>query len=560
MKSAIVNFASIMLCSVFLFGCKKDKETVRPISNPNANHQTSQTQQTEPEEKIVLGKQLENPYTIENMGLAYNNIVSNSTARINSGTSPVRVTHYYVRFLPKDWDEYTVLKSDTLLKLYQIPLDYEIATFGNTYQDPTIPEGNPTWQYASIEKDHQFNTSIKHEILEELYIPELDSTTISNTNLRISGKSFADALVTEAMILTKNYADTVTLNLANARVAFNPSGYVAVFDTRLGKLIPLVGVKMRARRWFDVREAYTDVNGWYQTSGFKNPANYSLIFETPAFDVRSGTFGQATIDGPKQDTPWNLFLWDGVNRFYAHVFRGAVRYHYGNIGGLHRPLNVYDVGSLLSQKLKYCAMDKGGKGQGVNIGSWSFFGANPNILIYRFKDGSNEYASDELFSTTCHETCHTTHWQLMNGGPIQYIQVSNIIRESWPVAVEWYLTSLEYRSRGVPDYGKETYSIQASYPLDRGYQYWQKSSNPEYTSLFIELVDGYNQNQETYFDRNTLLSYKGINDPVAGYNLAIIESTFLKNCYGISSLSNLLKNNKPSGVTDGQIDILMSNF
>lgn len=558
MKSVIVHVASIMLCSVFLFGCKKDKEAIRPISSPNPNHQTSQSQQTEPAEKIVLGKQLENPYTIENMGLAYNNIVSNSTARINSGPSPVRVTHYYVRFLPKDWDEYTVLKSDTLLKLYQIPLDYEIETFGNTYQDPTIPEGNPTWQYASIEKDQAYNKSIRHEILEELYIPELDSTTLSaNANLRVAGKSFVDALVTEAMILTKNYADTVTVNLANARVAFNPSGYVGVMDTRLNRLIPLVGVKMRARRWFDVREAYTDLNGWYQTSGFKNPANYSLVFETPAFDVRTGTFGQATIDGPKQDSPWNLFLWDGVNRFYAHVFRGAIRYHYGNIGGLRRPLNVYDVGSLLSQKLKYCAMDKGGKGQGLNIGSWSFFGANPNILIYRYKDGGNEYASDELFSTTCHETCHTTHWQLMNGELIQYAQVSPIIAESWPVAVEWYLTSLEYRARGLPDYGKETLEILgASYPLDRAYQYWSKSGNPEYSCVFIDLVDNYNQNGVFFIRKGT----STINDQVAGYTLAGIESGLLKHVYGIQSLGIHLKNNKPFGVTDSQIDLLMSNF
>jgi len=466
--------------------------------------------------------------------------------------SPVRPTHLYLRFQPKDWAEYDLLKSDTTLKLYQIPLDYEIETYGNTYQDPTIPQGNPTWQYVAIKYDYNFNKNIKYEILAELYLPESDnSIDQSVSNLRINGKGFVDALVDEAMILTKNYDDTLQTNSAN-RSAFNPNGTVRVYDTRLGKMIPLQGVRMRARRWFDVNEAVTDQNGWYQTSGFKRPANYSLVFEAGSFDIRSGTFGQAMIDGPKQSSSWNVDLWDGVNRFYAHVFRGAWRYHYGDVGGLTRP--------FLGFKLKYAAYDKSGSAQGFNIGNWSIFSINPNIFIYRFSSGNSEYASDEIFSTACHETCHTTHWKTMNAGPIQFSQVNEFIRESWPVAVEWYITSLEYRSKGITNYGSENYQISASYPLDRSYQYWQKSNSPNYTSIFIDLIDGYNQSQQTYINSSTFLPYTGINDPIFGYNLATIESNFLKHVYGLTSLRDQLKKNKPTGVTDTQIDALISNF
>jgi hypothetical protein len=545
MKKQILKISAILFLSIaFLASCKKDRDQVVPITETN--------NQTVPAEKIVLGKQLENPYLLSNMNMAYSNITNASNARITRDSSPVRVTHLYLRFLPKDWDEYDVLKSDTTLKLYQIPLDYEIATFGNTYQDPSIAEGNPTWQYVAIKQDYAFNKNIQYEILAELYIPELDNTLASSTaNQRIAGKSFVEALVNEAMILTKNYSDTITTNLSFARTTFNPNGTVRVFDTRLNKLVPLQGVKMRARRWFDVREATTDANGWYQTSGFKNAANYSLIFETGGFDVRTGTFGQATIDGPKQSSSWNVDLWDGTNRFYAHVFRGAWRYFYGNIGGLSRPKSVQDVGTLFKQKLKYSAMDKGGKSQGLNIGNWSFWGANPNIYIYRYKDNGGEYASDEIFSTTCHETCHTTHWQVMNLGIIQYGQINDFIAESWPVAVEWYITSLEYRSRGIANYGSETYSIPASYPLDRAYQYWTKSTSADYTPIFIDLVDSFNQSS-SYFSTP--------NDQVTGYTLAGIESNFLKHVYGQTSLRDQLKNYKPAGVTDSQIDLLLSSY
>ncbi|GAL83937.1 hypothetical protein Belba_2963 [Sporocytophaga myxococcoides] len=479
------------------------------------------------------------------MKIAFSNIASSSNSKISSDDSPVRLTHLYLRFLPKDWAEYDLLKSDTTLKLYQIPLDYEIQTYGNSYQDPDIPEGNPTWQYVAIKYDYNFNKNIRHEVLAELYLPESDSSIEGEVaNLRIHGKGFIDALVDEAMILTKNYDDTLQTNNTN-RITWNPNGTVRVYDTRLGKLIPLQGVRMRARRWFDVNEAVTDQNGWYQTGGFKRPANYSLVFETGGFDIRSGTFGQAMIDGPKQKSSWNVDLWDGVNRFYAHVFRGSWRYHYGYIGGLSRP--------ILGFKLKYAAYDKGDESQGTNIGNWSIFSINPNIFIYRFTKNNIEHFSDEVFSTTCHETCHTTHSNIMNGGMIQFGQVNEFIVESWPIAVELFITSLEYRSKGIIDYGTPNYRLYASFPLDGAYQYWPTNCLKEYSTVFINLVDDYNE----YIQSG---NPNVPNDQVTGYSLAGIESSFLKHVYGQSSLKDQLKRNKPIGVTDAQIDLLMSSY
>lgn len=159
-------------------------------------------------------------------------------------SSPVRVTNLYLRFLPKDWAEYDILKSDTTLKLYQVPLDREIENFGNTYHDPSVPAGRPTWQYVPVKHDYNFNRNIKHEILAELYLPESDSILIEKAStFKILDKSFVDALVDEAMILTGNYSDTLKTNLSNARTLWTPSGTVRVFDTRLNALIPLQGVK-----------------------------------------------------------------------------------------------------------------------------------------------------------------------------------------------------------------------------------------------------------------------------------------------------------------------------
>ena len=66
-------------------------------------------------------------------------------------------------------------------------------------------------------------------------------------------------------------------------------------------------------------------------------------------------------------------------------------------------------------------------------------------------------------------------------------------------------------------------------------------------------VDGFNQNVQW---GNSSLP----NDSVTGYTLAGIESNFLKHAYGQGSLTDQLKNNKPAGVTDAQIDLLMNSY
>lgn len=292
--------------------------------------------------------------------------------------------------------------------------------------------------YVSVKNDYKFNPKIRKEVLANLYIPESDKVLADlNIKEKIAGKSFLDALIDEALILTKNYADTLKVKKAKGgRIAWNPSGTVRVWDTRLNQLIPLTGVRVQAQRWFTYYTVTTDQNGFYQSPwGFDRPANYSLYFDTWAFDVRSGTFGQAWIDGPKQDEPWNVDLWNGLERFYAHVFRAAFRYHFGDIGGLTRP--------FLGHPLKYAAFDETGEAQGVNIGNWSIFGTNPNILVYRFVAIFGELDSDEIFSVTSHETAHSTHPLTMNAGVIQFGQVDNRIAESWATAVEWHITQLE---------------------------------------------------------------------------------------------------------------------
>lgn len=70
---------------------------------------------------MVLGEQLENPYSIENMQKAMENMESQLKSAIK-----VKTTHYYVRFRPKSEQELEILKRDSTIDIYDYPLDVEI--------------------------------------------------------------------------------------------------------------------------------------------------------------------------------------------------------------------------------------------------------------------------------------------------------------------------------------------------------------------------------------------------------------------------------------------------
>jgi hypothetical protein len=190
---------------------------------------------------------------------------------------------------------------------------------------------------------------------------------------------------------------------------YAPGGKIQVWDTRLNKLIGLEGVDMRARRWFTTYHARTDFNGNYRMNDtFKHPCNYSLWFSQEDFTVKPHLVDlTAWIDGPKQYEDWNVDIMDGYDRFVSHIFRGAYRYHYGFIDGLKRPFNPGDG------RAWYIGVDNGNGSSGNNYIVFKV------IRIRRYED-SGEYNSDEIFSTTCHETAHTSHSMIMSLGFIDF--------------------------------------------------------------------------------------------------------------------------------------------
>ena len=139
------KFLFYTLLYLIFTSCSKEKIAWEHEETPSPN--TSITESNDG--VIILGKRLENPYSLKNMKQAFENLAPQTRNGIQE--KDILPTHYYVKFHPKSEHELDILKQDTTVIWYEYPLDYEIKTLGVSYHDPAIPDSLPTYQYASID-------------------------------------------------------------------------------------------------------------------------------------------------------------------------------------------------------------------------------------------------------------------------------------------------------------------------------------------------------------------------------------------------------------------------
>ena len=432
----------------------------------------------------VLGQQLENPYSVENMRKALGNL--SPTTRSGITDMDIQPTHYYVKFHPRTTEELDLLVQDSTIIWYDIPLDYEIEEYGSYYHDPSIPDSLPTFQYASIEvaKWPAVSTiGIDYEILSELFIPDEDKDEeegeriITRSGAKWS-EALTDALVEESLRMTGNEDEGELESQTRGRSKWRPAGRITAYDNIVGGAIPLHYVRVRARRWFTTHVGYTNADGYYSCNGqFKRPANYSIAWETSRWDIRDGNIVQAYYNGPKKTGNWDLYISANKSIRYATIHRALYRFYFGNTNGLKRPTNT--------RKEKIAYLHK--KGDGINgdynrqwgMGVWS------DIRIYGQNDNGWREMS-EIYSTTSHELGHAAHY---TNNRNTFGKCKTNLIESWARCVQYILTNQEYKELGV-------FNKLPDYPENNSYnfQVWNpRMYDRNYTPLFIDLIDDFNQ-------------------------------------------------------------------
>jgi len=478
---------------------------------------------------IHIIKKQENPYSVTNMRKALMKLQQEGLMRTDVN---IQATHLYVRFLPKDSLEFETLMKDTTLELFSYPLDCEL-TAGEKYIDSTLIGNQFTWLYTKVPVDFVSPVS-NYEILEDLYLP---TETTGSQQARQEVKSINTdnwkLLEQKSLELTGNAIQKTTQPKGMQKARWWPQVTVNVYDDLMGRFIPVEGVTVLARWWFNWESGVTNSQGIAEMSGsFGGKVNYHIKWETGFWTIRDGAFEQAYSNNPSQSGNWVANIDGGKSKYYATIHRAAQRMYYGDIQNAIRPKQN------LNEKVKLCYFDTSGRSV---YWTWSNFvdiNLLPDIKIYGKSTINDLYrTTSDVYATTLHELAHVAHCNTM--GNIQFLQVKDVVVESWAVAFSYYITRKTYSDYGYNYYGNYVYQNWPSFPTTEHY----------YSPLFIDLIDDYNQH---FVD-----GYYVYDDNISGFNLAQLSNALLKS-YGLVSLSANLKINKPSNVTDVQIDNLIN--
>lgn len=230
---------------------------------------------------IVLGRQLKNPYSLDNMQTALDSLIKTK----GGDEFPVLVaTDYYVRMRATDSTELRLLYGLNY-DLFDYPLDYEIEEGGYYYHDPSIPENEMTWQYTVIGVD-EIEEDVPHEvikeavaaddpiigtiveqpalgcaILDDCYIPnDIEVKTSKGATLPVT----AEELKQMAFRLAGYEIDG---GIKTKGMGYYPHGTISIpTDSADTSFVNLQGVKVRIRCFVVWEDIVTDANGSYASS------------------------------------------------------------------------------------------------------------------------------------------------------------------------------------------------------------------------------------------------------------------------------------------------------
>lgn len=386
-------------------------------------------------EEMVLGRKRDNPFSVVNMANAFHSYYHASKAAVQG--VDVYTTDYYVRFLPENQEQLDRLES-LGLDLLDHPLDCEIEKDGDWYHDPSVPEGEITWQYTVVGRDFEFPEDIEYEILEECFLPEHSSGAGSKAIL-----VDWDAVEAVAFEQTGN-GNLKSRPASKGSGGGTPRGRISIVDEKLGpEPIGVAGVRVMCNSFVRIAKAYTDEQGYYKMSkSFSSKPRYRIVFK----NKKGFGIGLNTIIYPASYSGLGKHSAEGVSRvvtsrsnrnlFCRCVVNNAV-YDYFNSckeGGQSMPAPPANLRLWIFQKLDASSavmLQQGVLVDDTFIGE--FLGEYARLVKKFLPDitigakGKDDYAS--LYAAAIHECAHASHFKKV--GKAYWQKVTEFIVSSW---------------------------------------------------------------------------------------------------------------------------------
>ncbi len=251
------------------------------------------------DDPIVLGAQVNNPYTIANMQQAY--------LQLYGSTTSVPITHLYIRYKPANTDQLSALLDQPDLELQDYPMDYKILQDGDYYQDPSLGTEDIGWLYTAVPAGYTPVPGIQYEVIQQLHIPANDDLLLESMAESLAGGAiYEDTVIQTDRYITRVDEPSDTLIIPNRPAlpceidpcapgcpiggcgsggggggTYNqqiPRGTIQVQEQRTCNTTttPITNVPVRlarvvAKRWFKIWKGYTNDQGQFLANRrFKN--------------------------------------------------------------------------------------------------------------------------------------------------------------------------------------------------------------------------------------------------------------------------------------------------
>ena len=404
----------------------------------------------------------------------------------NSEESKVALhaTHYAVRIKCQNEKANNDIKNDTNVIICPVEFftaitsDYPVQELLNPNKTQ-VPAINSVVSHNSVD-DEQFSgvclmSEYKQIELSDIYaLWPKDKPFLNNTSVEIMYEAF----IPEAYSGQEDNAASISIaNWISSTLSENTretySGYLYAYDNKLNSNIPVRGAKIMFSSNNRLNYIETDVNGYFVLPGWMNLQEVSLILwlETDDFAVRGEYTSQTVTIALGQfsaiwgnNTSVNIYL---PYDFEVMVYQSAWYYFNGS-----NPL--LNAVSLYNSHINIQAVVTN---QTYSVGHF-YYTTPPYIDIMDY----SQYSS-EIFGTVLHELGHAT--QYANDG-YSLVNRSDYICESFASFFGWY-NVLKYYQSIIPSTNDNIESL-----TYQGRQGWH-STNNEYTPLYVDLYDSYNQ-------------------------------------------------------------------
>ncbi|WP_293038464.1 hypothetical protein, partial [Moorena sp. SIO1F2] len=218
--------------------------------------------------QMVLGRKIQNPYSVANMQKAFN-LYSRS---MKTAAPSVRATHQYIEITPSNESHLQLLDkldAEGILVLHDYPLDYEITTEGDFYVMPANEKDLYHPVYTVIPVGYKFPASLPYRIIEDVYETKESESDVESVALALAGQDTEldcprSMNCNDPNVLLEMFKNPTQKSLFGGR-RYRPHGYVKVKNTETGKWDELKRARISIGRGIWWRYTDTDNEGHFSS-------------------------------------------------------------------------------------------------------------------------------------------------------------------------------------------------------------------------------------------------------------------------------------------------------